>query len=77
MGLKISNSIRLNTKLAVTCDMQRRSLKAQMKEANKLNAKYTIIIGDNELRASKAVIKNMDSGEQKNVHFDKINSFFK
>ena len=77
MGLKISNSIRLNTKLAVTCDMQRRSLKAQMKEANKLNAKYTIIIGDNELRVSKAVIKNMDSGEQKNVHFDKINSFFK
>ena len=77
MGLKISNSIRLNTNLAVTCDMQRRSLKAQMKEANKLNAKYTIIIGDNELQISKAVIKNMDSGEQKNVHFDKINSFFK
>jgi len=76
-GLKISNSIRVNNKLAVTCDMKRRSLKAQMKEANKLNAKYSIIIGDDELLANKVVIKDMNSGEQENVHFDKINSFFK
>ena len=77
MGLKISDSIRLNTKLAVTCDMLRRSLKSQMKEANKLNAKYSIIIGEDELQANKVIIKDMNSGEQKNVHFDKINSFFK
>jgi len=76
-GLKISDSIRLNTQLSVTCDMKRRSLKAQMKEANKLNAKYSIIIGNDELLAKKVVIKDMNSGEQKNVHFDKINSFFK
>ena len=36
-----------------------------MKEANKLNAKYSIIIGDDELLANKVVIKNMNSGEQK------------
>ena len=76
-GLKISDSIRLNTQLSVTCDMKRRSLKAQMKEANKLNAKYSIIIGNDELLVKKVVIKDMNSGEQKNVHFDKINSFFK
>ena len=77
MGLKISDSIRLNTKLAVTCDMLRRSLKSQMKEANKLNAKYSIIIGEDELQANKVIIKDMNSGVQKNVHFDKINLFFK
>ena len=77
MGLKISDSIRLTTKLSVTGDMQRRSLKAQMKEANKLNAEFAVIIGDDELTTNKAVIKDMNSGEQKTVHFDKINSFFK
>ena len=76
-GLQISDSIRINSKIAVTCDMQRRSLKSQMKEANKLQAKYAIIIGDEELSTNLAVIKDMHSGEQKNVPFDKIISFFK
>ena len=51
-------------------------MKSQMKEANKLNAKFSIIIGDNELQSNKVLIKDMLSGEQNNVNFDKIIDFF-
>ena len=54
----------------------RRSLKAQMKEANKLNASYVVIIGENELKDKKVVIKNMISGDQTTSPFDKISSYF-
>ena len=40
-----------------------RSLKAQMKYADKIGAKYTMVLGDDEIASGKAKIKNMDSGE--------------
>ena len=48
-----------------------------MKEANKLNVKYVIIIGDEELKNSEVVIKNMDSGNQENLPFKQVESYFK
>ena len=39
-----------NKNLKVVIDTSRRSLKSQMKEANKLNAAYAIIIGDEEIK---------------------------
>ncbi len=50
----------------ISCDTDflNRSMKAQMREANKLNARYTVIIGDNELENGKAILKDMgDSGQ--------------
>ena len=41
-----------------------RSLKAQMKYANKLGAEYTLIIGDSEIEAGRAQLRNMENGEQ-------------
>ncbi len=52
------------------CDIVGRSLKAQMKYANKLGAEYTLIIGDSEIEAGKAQIRNMQTGEQKEVSLD-------
>ena len=45
-------------------DVVGRSVKAQMKYANKIGAKFTMVLGDSELESGKAVLKNMESGEQ-------------
>ena len=52
------------------CDIVGRSLKAQMKYANKIGAEYTLIIGDSEIDAGKAQLRNMGSGEQVEVELD-------
>lgn len=49
------------------CDIVERSLKAQMKYANKIGAKYTLIIGDNECDLGVAQLRDMQTGEQREV----------
>ena len=41
------------------CDVVSRSLKAQMKYADKIGAKYVLVVGDNELEQGKATLKDM------------------
>ena len=48
-----------------------------MKYANKIHAKYTVIIGENEIKEKSANIKEMETGEQTKVSFDEIASFIK
>jgi histidyl-tRNA synthetase len=48
--------------LSVEFDVVGRSLKAQMKYADKLGALYTIVVGDNELETGKAQLKDMRNG---------------
>jgi histidyl-tRNA synthetase len=52
------------------CDVVGRSLKAQMKYANKIGAEYTLIIGDSEVECGQAKLRNMESGEQVDVLLD-------
>ena len=54
------------------CDIVGRSLKAQMKYADKIGAKYTVIIGDNEIDAGCAVLKSMENGSQENVSLSEL-----
>ncbi|MGI5959959.1 MAG: histidine--tRNA ligase [Massiliimalia sp.] len=54
----------------VECDLMNRSVKAQMKYANKLGAKMSMVLGDSELETGKAVLKDMETGEQREVEFD-------
>lgn len=49
-----------------------RSLKAQFKYSNKINAKYTIVIGDDELDKDEATLKNMETGDQKLIKISKL-----
>ena len=49
------------------CDVNDRALKAQMKYADKIGAKFTIVLGDNELETNKAMIKNMKTGEKSEI----------
>ena len=74
-SFEITESLR-NNNLIVINDTLRRSLKSQMKDANRLKALYTIIIGEDEIKNNKVTIKDMDKGTQSYVSFDKINSYF-
>ncbi len=60
----------------VETDYMDRSVKAQMKYANKINAKNTIIIGADEINNNLAKIKNMENGEQTEISLDKIVDYF-
>lgn len=48
-------------------DLCGRSLKAQMKYADKLSSKYSIVIGDDEIAGNKAILKDMSTGETSEV----------
>ena len=65
-ALEITEKLRAEGVYA-ECDLCGRSLKAQMKYADKLGAKYTLIIGDSELESGKAQLKNMAESAQKEV----------
>jgi len=59
---------RLRTKgISAEKDLMKKSLKAQMKYADKLGVMYTIVLGDDEINNGKANIKNMKNGEQRIV----------
>jgi histidyl-tRNA synthetase len=49
-----------------------RKINRAMELANKSGARYALIVGDNEIAAGRYVLKNMDTGEQKNVTRDEI-----
>lgn len=54
----------------VECDLMNRSVKAQMKYANKINAKTSMVLGDSELESKKAKLKVMATGEEIEVNFE-------
>ena len=68
-ALGITERLRKNGTYA-ECDVVGRSLKAQMKYANKIGAAYTLIIGDSEVELGKVQLRNMESGEQSEVELD-------
>lgn len=59
-----------NEGLAARFDTVGRSLKAQMKYADKIGALYTMVIGTNELESGKAVLKNMTDGTTEEIALD-------
>ena len=52
-----------------------RSLKAQMRDANKQKAQIVLMLGDSELEKNEFSVKEMDTGNQSNVAFDNITEF--
>ena len=65
-------AFRLTTQLrregyAVQCDLMGRSVKAQMKYANKIGALYSVVLGDSELEAGSAQLKQMATGTAKPI----------
>ena len=61
----------------VICETLRRSMRSQMRDANKSNADYVMIIGDNEFNSGTIQLKDLKNGEQEKVDLEKIISYFK
>ncbi len=75
-GFVISEKIREKHGLSVINETLQRSMKAQMREANRLKVQYVIILGDNEIKKDLAIVKNMDSGQQEEVSLKKLPNHF-
>ena len=67
----LAAEIRKNN-LTVEIDYTQRSVKAQMREANKLGAAKVLMIGGEEYERGKAVLKNMTDGDQKEVDLNSL-----
>jgi histidyl-tRNA synthetase len=61
-----------NAGLSASMDYKDRSIKSQMKDADRENARYTIIVGENELNKGKFTLRDMEESEEKSISFDKI-----
>jgi len=66
----------------ISCDYDylKRSIKAQMREANKFNAKYVVFVGGDEFNRGELNIKNLSNGEQQLIKiedFEKLKSIIK
>ena len=57
-------------------DLNQRSVRAQMKYADKLGAKFNVVIGDNEVENKIAKLKNMQTGEETEINLDTFVSGF-
>ena len=58
--------------LKANMDYAGRSMKAQMKQANKAKARFALIIGEDEVKESCVMLKDMEKSEQQKVSFDTI-----
>lgn len=73
---KLVYSLR-NAGISAERDYLSRSVKAQMKYANKTGAQFSAVIGDDDIAAKSASVKNMQTGETDNVPFDHLAEFIK
>ncbi|NIO20713.1 MAG: histidine--tRNA ligase, partial [Candidatus Aenigmarchaeota archaeon] len=51
-------------------DYEGRSLKAQMRRADKLNVQYALIIGEKELKTGRAMLRDMEKKVQEEISLD-------
>jgi histidyl-tRNA synthetase len=65
------------TGIRAEMDYERRSLKAQMRSANKCRARYAIFVGPDELAAGKLKLKAMATGEEKLVTLEELVAMIK
>lgn len=63
--------------ISTVAEIEEKSIKAQLRAANRLGVKFTIIRGETELKNGVATCKNMKTGEQKEIPFDKLEDFLK
>lgn len=70
-GFKLLNSLRQQG-LSAAMDFAGRSMKAQMKQANKLGAKYSVILGEDEIAEGVAMLRSMEDSSQAKVHMAQV-----
>jgi histidyl-tRNA synthetase len=70
-GIKLLDFLRKN-KIQAETDYQDKSLKAAMRRADDLGVRFVIIIGEDELRNKVVTLKDMASGEQKEINSQEL-----
>ena len=75
VSINIAKILRLKG-LNIVSDPLRRSMKAQMRDANKLRARYVLILGESELKDNTIIFKNLESGKQESIKQEKIVKYF-
>ena len=70
-SFKLIKDLRTNH-ISADNDHLDKSLKAQFKYSDKLNAKYTVVIGDDELANDTATLKNMKTSEQTTIKLSEL-----
>lgn len=65
-GFKLLNNLR-KAGLSAAMDFAGRSMKAQMKQANKLGARYALILGDDEIAEGVVMLRSMSDSQQEKV----------
>ena len=68
-AFKLTKLLR-QTSLKAQCDVVGRGLRAQMKYADKIGVKFSIVLGDSEIQEKKAKVKNMQTGEQTEISLE-------
>jgi histidyl-tRNA synthetase len=76
VGFKLCNKLRMEG-IKSEMDYAGKSLKSQMKRADKLGCRFTMIIGDNEITGNQAVLRNMKESIQSLVELNSIESIKK
>lgn len=74
-AMKLVQKLR-NAGIYAECDVCGRSLKAQMKYADKINAEYSAVLGTDELAVGECKVKNMINGETETTKLDGFIDFF-
>ncbi|MDU9812781.1 histidine--tRNA ligase [Staphylococcus aureus] len=75
-AVKLLNHLR-HSGIKADKDYLQRKIKGQMKQADRLGAKFTIVIGDQELENNKIDVKNMTTGESETIELDALVEYFK
>jgi len=70
---EIASSLRKND-LIVDYDYLNRSVKAQMREANKLNSRFVLFVGGDEYNNGELVLKNLSTSEQEKIKVSELSS---
>ena len=70
-GFKLLNSLRQQG-LSAAMDFAGRSMKAQMKQANKLGAKYSVILGEDEIAEGVVMLRSMEGSSQAKVPMNQV-----
>lgn len=61
--------------VSVTMDYTGRSMKAQMKEANRENARFALLVGENELDEGMFTLRNMKESSEKSITYQQISGY--
>ena len=75
LAIKILNELRINN-FIVDMDTMNRNLKSNFKQIDRLNPKYIIIIGEEELKNNQLTIKNNETKEQEIIKYDDLINYF-